>query len=434
MKDIILDFNELTDSKEYYSTRPNPFINAFVYCLVALLIFAICFCSIKKIETTSTASGVVRPTGNVGTVTCLVGGTVKKSHLKDGQKVKKGDVLFTVDLGNSKSGKKAMEQSAAKMKEQIALLDKFSKGVRGGYNPFSKNGSEEEYTFYLQYQDYASTVSATQNQLKEMDDQIATAKKYRKSVSEGKDYVSDYPEYEKLYKNYANEYNGKVLPTTKAQYKKETLNSIDSSIAQMENQKKTAEANANASGGSALAKMKEEEAILSQKEQLKSQLDEVTMQLDQLDEQDNQGVVRANRSGTVNLMAAISEGDAISAGTTVATILPKEDAGYKVQLFLKNADVASVNVGDQIRYTLTAIPSSKYGNITGKITSIGKDTVIQGGKNTGYYLVEATIDKTTYEDKDGNKAHLRPGIQLEAKIVTQEKTIMHYFLEKVGLM
>ena len=60
-------------------------------------------------------------------------------------------------------------------------------------------------------------------------------------------------------------------------------------------------------------------------------------------------------------------------------------------------------------------------------------TVIQNGQYSGYYMVECSIANTVLTDKDGNSGSVVIGMQAEAKIVTQEKTIIRYLLEKINL-
>lgn len=67
------------------------------------------------------------------------------------------------------------------------------------------------------------------------------------------------------------------------------------------------------------------------------------------------------------------------------------------------------------------------------MTSISKDVLTRDGNYSGYYIVEASIENKTLEDKDGNKGQIAVGMETEAKIVTQKKSILRYLLEKIDL-
>lgn len=69
----------------------------------------------------------------------------------------------------------------------------------------------------------------------------------------------------------------------------------------------------------------------------------------------------------------------------------------------------------------------------GAVTSISKDVLTRDGNYSGYYIVEASIENKTLKDKDGNKGQIAVGMETEAKIVTQKKSILRYLLEKIDL-
>ena len=50
MKKVIQNLSEMSDSKEVYASRPNPFVAGFIYCIVLLVIAAVCYSFFGKIE------------------------------------------------------------------------------------------------------------------------------------------------------------------------------------------------------------------------------------------------------------------------------------------------------------------------------------------------------------------------------------------------
>ena len=127
------------------------------------------------------------------------------------------------------------------------------------------------------------------------------------------------------------------------------------------------------------------------------------------------------------------EGDLLNAGTAVATIIPLDKSQYSVQIYVSNEDVANIKVGSPIRYNVLAMPSTQYGTATGVVASISQDTIIQDGQYSGYYLVEGTLDQNQLTDQNGNTASMAIGMEVQAKIVTEEKSIFQYLMEKINL-
>ena len=65
------------------------------------------------------------------------------------------------------------------------------------------------------------------------------------------------------------------------------------------------------------------------------------------------------------------------------------------------------------------------------MTSVSGDALSGNEEYAGYYLVEGSIGKDTLTDRNGNSASIEVGMEVTAKIVTQEKRILYYLLEKI---
>lgn len=628
MKKEIYDIREMTDSKELYSERPNPFIAAFAYCLVGMLIAAVIYSFFGKIDMVATAAGVVRPNDDISTVSSLVGGRVVEVSMTDGQQVSAGDVLFKIDTSESKVSLDSLKESAAEYEAEITAYNKFVKNAGSGKNPFSSNKSGSEYPYYIEFQNYLlslkngrlsaeydedrteQTIRTLKSQIEEYEKEIEGLTAYKVSIEKGKNCCRDFPDYSVRYnmytaaidvleqeyqsqkrqietsttaesnRNYINQYtdnireygylldsikngsscfptsektvcrllyddylaglaeyernyqnakemyeyylgagqaggeegavsdyeistakskmesakaaietykNGKVIEYSQTlaeleaklkdfkfaadseRSKSELLSELeksftnsknqqyykaiaetDSSIQTMESELRTARSNLklnelaldlsrNSVDGKgerlsiSMTSIETLAAVLGKIDTLKMQLEEVKAQIKQVRTQIKQGTVNASIGGVLNVPNTIIKGDVIAAGTSLATIIPENETAFKVQLYVSNADIGNVKVGDEVKYNLAAFPSSQYGILKGQVTSISKDVLTRDGDYSGYYLVEASIENKTLKDKDGNQGQLAVGMEAEAKIVTQKKSIIRYLLEKIDL-
>ena len=496
MKQLVFDINEMSDSKEIYGQRPNPIFAVFIYAVVGLLAAALLFCCVGKIEIVATSSGVIRPNENVSTVSNLRGGQVTQINFFDGQLVQKGDVLFTVNTAELEIQLDGLRTTREKLTQQGALVNKFIEGIQNAKNPFSADISSPEYSYYIQFENYLLQMKNTQQafnydmdkteesiavfnrQIKELQAQVAGWKSYKASVEQGKNLAGAYPAYENMYLLYAasmdvlqrdyeaqkkqievssSEDKEKLLAdlanaykTTESQEYYKTIIQIDSTIATMQSEISAAQASLKqnqmakayyeentAQDGTPLqisaATIEQTATLLSQKESIQAQLEEIETQILQAEEQITQGSVRAQCDGTVCVVQTLVPGDIVSSGTVVATIIPRHEDIFKVQLYVNNADIANIQVGDTVRCNVAALPSSQYGTVNGTVTKISTDTLIQDGQYSGYYLVECAISSGTLYDSDGNAGSISSGMQVEAKIVTQRKTILRYLLEKIDV-
>ena len=140
-----------------------------------------------------------------------------------------------------------------------------------------------------------------------------------------------------------------------------------------------------------LATMEQISSLLTQQETLATKLNDLNTQIQQIEEKISQGSIVAEQGGIVSVITTLVKGDSIAAGTQVATIIPPSESEYKVQLYVSNSDIANISVGDEVKFSLSALPSNQYGMVSGKVTRISADALVQNGQFSGYYLVECSI-------------------------------------------
>lgn len=101
---------------------------------------------------------------------------------------------------------------------------------------------------------------------------------------------------------------------------------------------------------------------------------------------------------------------------------------------MENQDIGSVHEGQKIRYDVASYPQTEdYGIFEGEVTSVSKDIRVNNETGTGYYEVEATIAV-----RGGSKGKENPefiqGMAVRAKLVTGQKSVLQYLLEKIDLV
>ena len=130
MKQLVYDIKEMSDSKEIYGHRPSPIFAVFIYTILGLLVAALLYCGFGKIEMVATASGVIRPNEEVGTVSSLRGGQVTQVDYYDGQVVQKNDVLLMVDTTDLQLQLEGLQASQQDLTQKISMVNKFVEGIK----------------------------------------------------------------------------------------------------------------------------------------------------------------------------------------------------------------------------------------------------------------------------------------------------------------
>lgn len=220
MKKVILDFNDISDSKEVYGQRPNPFVRAVLYLIIIMVAAALAYAYFGEIEVYARCEGTVRPNEDVSTVSSMVSGRIESVEFSDGDTVDKGDILLKIETTDEQITLDSLSDEKKICERKIALEKALLKGIRNGKNPFSSSIDSDEYPYYIRYRDFALELKSTaetlsydekktEAQLKALHTQ-AEAKKteakgleaYRKSVESGENLLSAYPQYESAFLAY----------------------------------------------------------------------------------------------------------------------------------------------------------------------------------------------------------------------------------------
>lgn len=147
MRVKINNINDLTDSREILESKPNPFVPIFIFLLVALLICTLVWSYFGEMDTVAKANGIVRPNEKVHTIQAPLFGKVEELNIKEGQSVKKGDVLFSLE---QEEVLKELENRKAESKDievELKLLNTYKASVQAKKNLFSKpKGNEDSYS------------------------------------------------------------------------------------------------------------------------------------------------------------------------------------------------------------------------------------------------------------------------------------------------
>ena len=116
-------------------------------------------------------------------------------------------------------------------------------------------------------------------------------------------------------------------------------------------------------------------------------------------------------------------GAAVTNAQELVTIVPK-DAPLEMVCYVKNMDIADIEIGMEAEIKLEAYPYNKYGTVKGKVKYISPSAFVS--EQTGsVYLVKLEITD------ENNEIDLISGLSGAVEIKTDKRTVMDYFLEPI---
>ena len=182
--------------------------------------------------------------------------------------------------------------------------------------------------------------------------------------------------------------------------------------------------------------------LLSQEKQLadtRSQLIRLDQQIEQLKLNYNQkinsleteisqikillenSVVKSPTSGTVFELEANSN-QVVTLGKNIMKIIPNDAA--KAQVFVSNRDIGFVSLEQDSQVRVDAYPFTKFGDLEGKVSSIGADVLEPDSTNPNYrFPVTITLNSPVLRSR-GRELPLKPGMSVQANLRLREKRLI----------
>lgn len=168
MRNELIDIADLSDSREVMTQKTPPVIRWFISIIAVLVVISLIFANFAKIDTYVKASGEVRPFDPISTITTQSGGKLSMIAFKDGESVRKGDVLFKFDCNYYYSQKISAENQVREKKSEINQYNELMYAIQNDNNCFDENTHPQ---FYYQYKNYEIEVHNAISQVDLSNDQ-----------------------------------------------------------------------------------------------------------------------------------------------------------------------------------------------------------------------------------------------------------------------
>ncbi|MDR1558756.1 MAG: HlyD family efflux transporter periplasmic adaptor subunit [Clostridiales bacterium] len=151
-----------------------------------------------------------------------------------------------------------------------------------------------------------------------------------------------------------------------------------------------------------------------------------------LDAQINDSQVTAPIEGTFTQNIEMSEGGVIASGTEVGAITPPDSDSFKVSLQVSNKDIAGVKLDQPVKFKFLALPYQEYGMVDGFVSQISADSRVNSQTGESFYIVEAVLENKPIKSYRGDDENIMVGMAVEARLISDHKTILRWLLEKMN--
>ncbi|MBT9317579.1 HlyD family efflux transporter periplasmic adaptor subunit [Leptothoe spongobia] len=460
---------------------------AIVWAILGVTSVSLIWAFLAKVEETIPAQGKLEPVGVVQPVQTPSGGVIEKIHVKEGDLVKKGDVLITF---NQEAAKVELE-SLLRIREQLTSQNEVYRAQGGNGDAAApitsdlqqrleeKRVLEDSNRIYqaqidgntagLSAEATADVNSArgeaqerqTQNreQIKDLKGRLSQARAELRNAENDLD-----TNQEILDRLVWLEKEGAVAELSKLQQEQEVstritrvstlkdeISRLDAQINQAESEIKRAEFEFERSRRDQIRNNRERlssiESDLGQTVlQNETQRQEIGSRIAQLQEQLNFRELTAPVSGSVFNLKANQPGYAANSTEPILEIVPQENLVARV--FIPNKDIGFVQLTDDCRAAvqaenqegiaaecksvdvrIDAFTYSEYGDIDGHLVSIGSDA-LPPDEIFPFYRFPAEIQlQSQVLESRGETYTIRSGMSINANIKTEKRTVISFFTD-----
>lgn len=138
-------------------------------------------------------------------------------------------------------------------------------------------------------------------------------------------------------------------------------------------------------------------------------------------------------NGIVNNIRATTLGAVLRAGDTVLEISPT-DGDLIAEAKVNPSDIAFVEVGQTAFVKLDAYDSSIFGALTGQVIYVSPDSLTEDSKQgpTSFYRVHVLVKEAEFKGNKTREIQMRPGLTATVEIKARERTVLSYLTKPIS--
>lgn len=400
-----------------------------LYAIFITVAWLMIWASYAKIDEITRGTGKIIPSGKNQTVQNLEGGIVQEILIKEGDEVKKDQIILKIDNKNFSSSYGESQLRLQELHAKFLRLDAEANDKVFDFNETRDINNSKAIMYELSL--YDSNKAQLNEQIRILNEQLRqreselnelrnkisqTQTSYQLAVKERdimeplfkKSLVSEveFLQLQRRLNDLRGELEAARLSVPRVQ---STINEVQNKIT---------------------------EAKLAFTNNAKKELNEVSAEMARINESQinlsdrvERTYVRSPVDGIVSKLMIHTISGVIKPGESIAEIVPLDDK-LVAEVKVVPADVAFLRTGLPAKVKFTAYDFSIYGGLDGNVTLISADTETNEKTGESHYLVRVETDKN-YLGTEDKPLLIKVGMVVSADIITGKKTILDYLLKPI---
>ncbi len=396
-----------------------------VFCFFAAAVYWALHAELDEVVR---GTGRVIPSTQVKTIQNLEGGILSNIMVREGQKIKAGQVLIQLDQTAFHAGVEEKLTEKYALQATIARLNAEFSNEEIRFPGNLKNIRPQ-----LVEQEISLMKSRAETLQAEVDIQIRSQEKYQLDIKE-KQAQNRHLEIDL---KIANEKLSILKPLVEKQSASKIelldlerqINQLESKIEDNRNQiPKIRAAIKTAESKKDSLKKNFSNAVLSELSVQKMLLEQLEQVLPALQDRLERTSIRSPVAGLVNRVFVHTTGGVVRPGEPLVEIVPEKDE-LLVEARILPKDIAFIRMGQKVNIKFTAYDYSIYGGLDGLLDHISADAIISE-EGLRYFLIRVRLDQIHLNHK-GTQLPIIAGMDCQVDILSGKKTVMDYLLKPI---
>ena len=163
MKGIVIDLKDISDSREVMESKESPKIRWFIYILLIVVVSAIVFACVFRIDEYTKVTGEVKTQETASSVLSASSCKLDKILVSEGQSVRKGDVLFVLDADYAEKQKAILKDKLDTYNFDLKNTELLKKSIEEDMNLFKSDAEDSKY--YYRFEQYKNGTLLTAQEI-----------------------------------------------------------------------------------------------------------------------------------------------------------------------------------------------------------------------------------------------------------------------------
>ncbi len=423
---------DLTESRYSLSAFIRPWV--IIGCLIVFFSFGVlgAWAALAPIAKAVIANGLVKVDSNRKKLQHLEGGIVDAILVKDGDMVKRGDVLIRLDQVRAKASFAIVEtsyQSEIARRARLLAERDYEKIISFPSELLKHSVSSEVFKlidgqkriFLARKRTLEGSIEILQQQISQLKEKIVGIRAQKRAKKRQLALVKE--ELDAVNKLFEKHYIDKPRIL---KLKRESANlsgDLGDFISELA---ETAEAISEKKQEILQRKNDFDQAVVSELREVQTKILDLKERLGATNHILTNIDIRSPVEGIVVSLAVFSKGEVIAPGSTILEIVPVND-DLSIEAKVKTTEIDNLLIGQEADVRLTAFDSKSTPVLTGSISYISADALEDERTGQSYFKVKVLVTDKELKKLKGKPLH--PGMPAEVIIKIGERTVLEYIVQ-----